>query len=332
MSTNKDEAITHTVTVRPEQAGQRLDVVLSELLPEISRSRLKNLIQQGCVQSEDIPLLTPASKQAEGAVIDVEMPPVQDLPLVAEDLPLSIVFEDAHLLVVNKPAGLVVHPGAGNWSGTLVNGLLAHCGPDFAGIGGVRRPGIVHRIDKDTSGLLVVAKDQKTHVAFVDMFADHSVHRRYLALAIGVPPKRQGTISTNIGRSPTDRKRMTVLSDDKGKPAITHYNVRKSWQNAVSLLECRLETGRTHQIRVHMAHIGNPLIGDQTYTRWTQERRKKLAGSVSDTVLNFPRQALHAAELGFRHPIRGNEMRFEAPVPDDMQMLLQDLESLSSET
>jgi len=323
--TADDTGGTHSVIVRPEQAGRRLDVILSELLPDLSRSRLKALIRDGCVQAEDVPLLAPAAKPAPGTIIEVELPPPQDAPLTPEAIPLSIAYEDEHLLVVDKPAGLVVHPGAGNPGGTLVNALLAHCGPGLTGIGGVRRPGIVHRIDKDTSGLLVVAKDQATHAALVDLFAAHAIHRRYLAVTAGAPRPPSGTISTMIGRSPHDRKRMAVLPDGKGKSAVTHYRTLSANGSAAALIECRLETGRTHQIRVHMAHIKTPLVGDPVYLRWTSERKKQLPAATRESVTAFPRQALHAAELGFQHPATGADMRFQAAVPADFQELLDNL-------
>ncbi len=320
---------THSVIVRPEQAGRRLDVILSELMPDLSRSRIKALIRDGCVQTEDVPLLAPAAKPAPGTVLEVELPPPQDAALTPEAIPLSIAYEDDHLLVVDKPAGLVVHPGAGNPGSTLVNALLAHCGPSLSGIGGVRRPGIVHRIDKDTSGLLVVAKEQATHAALVEMFAAHAVHRRYLAVTTGVPAPPAGTVSTMIGRAPNDRKRMAVLSEGRGKPAVTHYRTQRAWGSAAALIECRLETGRTHQIRVHMAHIRAPLVGDRTYLRWTGERKNKLPTAIRESVIAFPRQALHAAELGFDHPVGGTEMRFKSAVPADFQGLLDSLDEAS---
>ena len=330
MTTDQDTAdaagATHSVIVPEEQAGRRIDAALAALLPPLSRSRIKNLIQDGCVQADDVPILSPAHKASLGAAIDVDIPALAEAALAPEPIPLHILYEDGHLLVVNKPAGLIVHPGAGNPSGTLVNALLAHCGPDFKGIGGVRRPGIVHRIDKDTSGLLVVAKTQPVHAALVERFAAHDIHRRYLALTIGVPSPSRGTISTMIGRAPTDRKRMAVLPEGKGKPAVTHYTVLQTWRGRAARVECRLETGRTHQIRVHMAHSGTPLIGDQTYTRWTKERRRAFAGDVLETVMAFPRQALHAAELGFVHPVTGDDLRFSADPPADFTDLMRTLD------
>lgn len=321
---NGDEPIpeTHTVIVEATQAGGRLDRCLADALPDLSRSRLKSLIQEGFARIDDATVLNPSAKITTGAVLEVDIPPPDDPEPQPEPMALTIVFEDRNLLVIDKPAGLVVHPGAGNPTGTLVNGLLAHCGRDFAGIGGVKRPGIVHRIDKDTSGLLVVAKDQASHVALVEDFAAHTIRRQYAAVTIGAPYPSKGDVRTAIGRSSADRKKMAVVPDGRGKPAVTHFQVQKRWKQAAALVYCRLETGRTHQIRVHMAHIGHPLVGDPVYTRWTSERRKAFPQASLAASLAFPRQALHAGWLGFRHPITGTELDFESPIPDDMQGLM----------
>jgi len=321
---NEDEPITetHTVIVEPAQAGGRLDRILSDAVQDLSRNRLKSLILEGCVRVDDVPVLNPSAKTAAGAVIEVDVPPPDAAEPQPEEMPLAIAFEDSHLLVIDKPAGLVVHPGAGNPTGTLVNGLLAHCGEEFAGIGGVKRPGIVHRIDKDTSGLIVVAKDQATHVALVDAFAAHEIRRKYAAVVIGPPYPGKGEIRTAIGRSHSDRKKMAVVPEGRGKSAVTHFDVQRRWGMAAALVHCRLETGRTHQIRVHMAHIGHPLIGDPVYTRWTSERRKAFPPAALETALAFPRQALHAGWLGFRHPITGADLDFESPFPQDLKDLI----------
>ena len=313
---------THTVIVEEAQAGGRLDRILADALPDLSRSRLKALIQEGNVRIDEAAALNPSAKASVGSVIEVDVPPPDDPEPQPEEIPLTIVFEDRHLLVIDKQAGLVVHPGAGNPTGTLVNGLLAHCGSEFAGIGGVKRPGIVHRIDKDTSGLIVVAKDQATHVALVEAFAAHTIRRQYAAIVIGAPYPKEGEIRTSIGRSPSDRKRMAVVPDGRGKNAVTHYQVQKRWGPAAALVHCRLETGRTHQIRVHLAHIGHPLVGDPIYTRWTTERRKAFSPSALETAQTFPRQALHAGWLGFRHPVTGEELDFESPLPEDLDTLI----------
>lgn len=322
MTRNDAIGQTHTVIVEPAQAGGRLDRILADALPDLSRSRVKTLIQDGCVRVEDAPALSPSAKVGAGSTIEVDIPPPDDPDPQPEDMSLNIVFEDRHLLVIDKPAGLVVHPGAGNPKGTLVNGLLAHCGAEFAGIGGVKRPGIVHRIDKDTSGLIVVAKDQTTHVALVDAFAAHAIRRRYAAVVIGTPYPGTGTVRTAIGRSTGDRKKMAVVADGRGKPAVTHFEVARRWGTAAALVHCTLETGRTHQIRVHMGHIGHPLVGDPVYTRWTGERRKAFPPGALQAAQDFPRQALHAGRLGFRHPATGDELDFESPIPDDMTGLI----------
>lgn len=320
----EDEPIseTHTVIVEAAQAGGRLDRILADALPDLSRSRLKSLILDGCVRIDEAATLNPAAKPAAGSIIEVDIPPPDDPLPQPEEMPLIIVHEDEHLLVVDKPPGLVVHPGAGNQTGTLVNGLLAHCGSDFAGIGGVKRPGIVHRIDKDTSGLIVVAKDQATHVALVEAFAEHAIRRQYAAIVLGTPYPPQGEIRTAIGRSSADRKKMAVVPDGRGKKAVTHYAVQRRWGMAAALVYCRLETGRTHQIRVHLAHLGFPLVGDAVYTRWTQERRRAFPTETLKTAQEFPRQALHAGWLGFRHPITGVDLDFESPLPGDFRALI----------
>ncbi len=319
---------THTVIVEPAQAGGRLDRLLADALPDISRNRVKALIGEGAVRIDGIPATDPSAKTMAGITIKVTIPEPEEAAPKPEKMPLAIVYEDSHLLVVDKPAGLVVHPGAGNSSGTLVNGLLAHCGEDFAGIGGVKRPGIVHRIDKDTSGLIVVAKDQPTHVTLVEAFSQHSIHRQYAAIVLGCPYPGTGTVEENIGRSSSDRKKMAVVSARQGKPAVTHYEVKKRWKRAAAMVHCRLETGRTHQIRVHMAHLGFPLIGDAVYTRWSAERRKAFPAGDLEQIRAFPRQALHAGWLGFTHPATGADMEFTSAIPDDMQDLEYRLNSL----
>jgi 23S rRNA pseudouridine1911/1915/1917 synthase len=233
----------------------------------------------------------------------------------AQDIALDIVYEDEHLLVVNKAAGLVVHPAAGNFDGTLVNALLHHCKGSLSGIGGVARPGIVHRIDKDTSGLLVVAKTDPAHVGLAAQFAKHSINRRYAAIVAGRPTTSQGTVNAPLARSSTNRKKIAIVGEGRGKSAITHWTLKEPLRDA-ALVECQLETGRTHQIRVHMASIGHPLVGDPVYGRARSSHRLIL------TQLGFARQALHAADLGFIHPISGEALNFNAPIPFDMQHLL----------
>jgi 23S rRNA pseudouridine1911/1915/1917 synthase len=227
--------------------------------------------------------------------------------------------EDADLIVLDKPAGLVVHPAPGNQDGTLVNALLAHAGDDLPGIGGEKRPGIVHRLDKDTSGVMVAAKTELALRRLSESFAERDLERHYLALCWGLPAAMEGEINAPIGRHPADRKRMAVV--ERGKPAITRYKVLRSWGTSCALVSCRLQTGRTHQIRVHMAHLGHPLVGDPVYLRRTPASARTLSATVRDALLAFPRQALHAASLGFRHPISGQALHFERPPPEDMAAL-----------
>lgn len=307
-----------TVTT-PDHQGVRLDRALAELLPDLSRERIKALIRDGKVQTGQKRVVTdPASKVQPGQRFVLTIPPPVQAEAQAQDIPLNVVYEDEHLIVVDKPAGLVVHPAAGNLDGTLVNALLHHCGGSLSGIGGVSRPGIVHRIDKDTSGLLVVAKTDKAHEGLSAQFKDHSITRRYDAIIAGRPIPLAGTIDEWIGRSSRDRKKMAVQEEGRGKHAITHYVTRQPLNGAV-LVECRLETGRTHQVRVHMAHIGHPLLGDPLYFTRKNNFKPLLER------LGFARQALHAAQLGFIHPVTGERLEFTSPMPADMQQLLSQL-------
>lgn len=315
--------------------GVRFDSWLCEKLPEhVSRTRVKSLIKSGNVQVNNKPCLEPNYRLKENDQILLAIPEPEDPIPEAENIPLDILFEDNHLIVLNKPVGMVVHPAAGNWTGTLVNALLYHCGSDFAGIGGVKRPGIVHRLDKDTSGIMVVAKTEKAHAGLAAQFADHGrtgpLERAYLAFIWGVPAKNKGTIDEPLGRSTSNRLKRAVVNPNArdAKEAITHFKVLKHLDGMgdgtanASLIQCRLETGRTHQIRVHMAHIGHPLIGDQDYGRHFSTKANALSEKPREAVKNFKRQALHAAILGFKHPISGETVRFEAPVPEDFQNLL----------
>ncbi|MDA7787883.1 RluA family pseudouridine synthase [Sphingomonadaceae bacterium] len=283
----------------------------------LSRERVKALISEGKVQIAGKPAKSGSTKIAAGAAFSIEQPPAAQAAAQPQDIPLNVVFEDEHLIVINKPAGMVVHPAAGNPDGTLVNALLHHCTGKLSGIGGVARPGIVHRIDKDTSGLLVVAKTTEAHRGLAAQFADHSILRRYLALCKGHPIPAERRIEGRIGRDPGNRKKMAVLDDDetRGKHAVSHIKVLERLE-ACALIECRLETGRTHQVRVHCASIGHPLLGDQTYGRI----KTGLGGVLKR--LHFARQALHAADLGFKHPVTGEKVAFSAPLPDDMQELI----------
>ena len=296
-----------------ESAGWRLDRALAAAIPTLSRERLKALVSAGEVELAGAVHRDPATKVKGGEAVAVNIPAPRPADAEAQDIPLTIVFEDEHLLVVDKPAGLVVHPAAGNLDGTLVNALLHHCAGNLSGIGGVARPGIVHRIDKDTSGLLVVARTDRAHAGLAAQFADHSIQRRYRAVVAGLPAPPAGRIEANLARSDANRQKVAVVHAPKGRHAITHYRVLEPLQKA-ALVECRLETGRTHQVRVHMAHIGHPLLGDPVYGQ----------GRLAEVCreLGFRRQALHAAVLGFRHPVTKEELSFESPVPEDIQNLL----------
>jgi len=314
-----------TVEVPPEAAGERLDRFLAGLEEVGSRAAAERLLSQGGVRVNGSS--EPKSHRlAAGDVLEVRVPERRPSELEPEQLDLRIAYEDEHLLVVDKPAGMVVHPAAGHDSGTLVNALLHHI-TDLSGVGGELRPGIVHRLDRGTSGLMVVAKNDAAHQHLARQFAARSVERVYLALVWGLPSPMEGTISGAIGRDPRDRKRMALV-EGRGKPAQTRYAVLRAYGVAAALLSCRLLTGRTHQIRVHLASIGHPLIGDATYGRVTQARLKRLPESAEGPVRAFPRQALHAAVLGFEHPSSGQRLRFETEPPADMRQILNTLESL----
>ena len=299
--------------------GQRLDKVLAEA-SGLSRERVKALLGEGRVRLGGQPAHQASAKVPAGVAFEIAVPAAIPATAEAQDIPLSIVYEDDDLIVVDKPAGLVVHPAAGNLDGTLVNALLHHCRGQLSGIGGVARPGIVHRIDKDTSGLLVVAKTDAAHEGLARQFADHSIERAYLAVVGGHPLPPAGTVRGAIARSPVNRKKMALVADGRGKHAVTHYRTIEKFPDA-TLVECRLETGRTHQVRVHMASTGHPLLGDPVYGR-TPARLRPVLGQ-----LHFARQALHAAVLGFLHPVSGSELRFSSPLPADMTALLVELRS-----
>ncbi|MFL6760696.1 RluA family pseudouridine synthase [Sphingomonas sp.] len=305
-----------TIDVRlaPAHAGWRLDRALADAVPTLSRERLKALIRGGAVEAQGRAVRDPATKVRGEESFRVAVPEPKQAHNAPQDIPVKVVFEDEHLLVVDKPAGLVVHPAAGNLDGTLVNALLHHCQGSLSGIGGVARPGIVHRIDKDTSGLLVVAKTDVAHEGLAKQFAAHSIDRRYLAIVSGVPKAAQGTVDAPLARSSANRKKIAVVGAGRGRRAVTHWKRLKSLREA-ALVECRLETGRTHQVRVHMASIGHPLVGDPVYGRSGKTHGKLLK------ELGFHRQALHAAELGFTHPVTKNGLSFSSPMPPDMQEL-----------
>ena len=305
------------------EGGQRLDKALAEA-SGLSRERIKALLGEGRVLLGGKAASQASLTCAEGTPFEIRVPATAPAEAQAQDIPLNVVYEDADLIVIDKPAGLVVHPAAGNLDGTLVNALLHHCHGQLSGIGGVARPGIVHRIDKDTSGLLVVAKSDAAHEGLAKQFADHSIERGYFAIVAGLPVPPAGTVRGQIGRSDHDRKKMAVLHElnKRGKHAVTHYRLVEALPGA-ALVECRLETGRTHQVRVHMASIGHPLLGDPVYGRTPPRLRPILH------ELHFARQALHAAVLGFLHPVTGASLRFESKLPADMAALLVELRGSS---
>jgi 23S rRNA pseudouridine1911/1915/1917 synthase len=313
-------------------ARDRLDRCLALALPDISRSRFQRLIADGHVSVEGQSVTEARHKIGVGDRIAIAIPEPEAASPQAEAIALDIVFEDKDLLVIDKPAGLVVHPGAGNQTGTLVNALMAHCGESLSGIGGVKRPGIVHRLDKDTSGLLVVAKNDRAHQGLSEQFAAHGrdgkLERSYLALVWGKPERNQGTIDVNLARSSANRKKIAASRSVNARSAITHYEVLESYGMA-SLVRCRLETGRTHQIRVHMAHLGHPILGDQTYGQGFKSSATKLPKPAQIALEKLHRQALHAASLGFEHPVNGKALHFEAPLPLDFVELLAALKSPS---
>jgi 23S rRNA pseudouridine1911/1915/1917 synthase len=300
------------ISLDTSHAGWRLDRALAAALPALSRERLKVLTKAGALTRDGQAVRDPAIKVKGGEAFTLALPDPQPAHNEPQDIALPIVYEDEHLLVVDKPAGLVVHPAAGNRDGTLVNALLHHCGGSLSGIGGVARPGIVHRIDKDTSGLLVVAKHDKAHEGLAKQFADHSIDRRYLAIVSGVPRQAEGMVDAPLARSPQNRKKIAIMP--RGKRAVTHWK-RLSLLNHAALVECSLETGRTHQVRVHMASIGHPLVGDPVYGRGKSVHRDLL------NQLDFKRQALHAAHLGFIHPVTKGRLSFDSALPSDMQEL-----------
>jgi 23S rRNA pseudouridine1911/1915/1917 synthase len=302
------------VTLDAGHAGWRLDRALADALPTLSRERLKALIRAGALESGGASLRDPATKVKGGEAFSLTVPDPEPAHNEPQDIPLVIPFEDEHLLIVDKPAGLVVHPAAGNREGTLVNALLHHCAGRLSGIGGVARPGIVHRIDKDTSGLLVVAKTDVAHEGLAKQFAAHSIDRRYLAIVNGVPKAAEGTVDAPLARSTHDRKKIAIVEGKRGKRAVTHWKRLKVLKDS-ALVECRLETGRTHQVRVHMASIGHPLLGDPVYGRGKSVHRQLL------NQLDFKRQALHAAGLEFTHPVTKVRLSFESALPSDMQEL-----------
>ncbi len=321
--------------VGDDESGARLDRFLAErpelIAAHLSRSRIKALIEEGRVTLRGAAISDPAKKLSSGDAVALDVPPPAPAEPQAEDIALDIVYEDEHLIVIDKPAGLVVHPASGHESGTLVNALIAHCGDSLSGVGGVKKPGIVHRIDKDTTGLLVVAKTDAAHHRLSALFADHgrtlSLTREYLAFVWGVPDRAHGTIETFLGRHSIQRERMAVVPESRGREAITHWEKVADY-GVASLIRCQLETGRTHQIRVHLAHIGHPLVGDATYGAGFKTKVTKLPEEAREAVEKLGRQALHAATLGFEHPVTAEEMMFESELPEDLSVLMAAFEKI----
>jgi 23S rRNA pseudouridine1911/1915/1917 synthase len=320
-----------------ENAGERLDRFLGQAAAArriaLSRTRLKALIEAGEVRIDESVARDPSMRLVARTRVAFEAPPAEDSPIIGEDIQLAVVYEDEHLIVIDKPAGLVVHPAPGHAAGTLVNALIRHCGASLSGIGGVKRPGIVHRLDKDTSGLLVVAKTDAAHQGLADLFADHgrtgSLEREYLALAWGGFDSSAGKVVASLGRDPRNREKMAVMSGERGRHATTHWRVEENL-GAASLVACQLETGRTHQIRVHMASIGHPLLGDSVYGSGFKTKAALLGGRAASALAALGRQALHAAVLGFDHPANGETLRFESAPPIDFARLLKALRATAA--
>ncbi len=321
------------LAIAPNDAGERVDVWLAKHWPDLSRARIQGLIGAGKLTQDGALVTHSKEKPRAGARYRLELPPPAPAAPAAESIPLDIVFEDEHLVVVNKAAGMAMHPAPGSMRATLVNALLAHCGASLSGIGGVARPGIVHRIDKDTTGLVVVAKHDAAHQGLAKLFAKHNLERVYYAVTRGAPKERAARIENRLVRSNEDRRKYVVARNadtEAGKLAVTDYWTVESFgqqpgasvgRAAAALLECRLHTGRTHQIRAHMAHLGCPLVGDPLYGK--QRAFKAERGEQAEAAVRaFPRQALHAKILGFTHPITGAELRFESALPADMEALL----------
>ncbi len=324
-SPDSSTAQVYELTVEETEKKVRVDRFLADRLPDLSRSRLQALIVQQCLRIDGEVTQTANFRLKVGQRVSLVVPEAVDPEPAAQDIPLEIVYEDAHLLIINKPSGLVVHPAPGNQDGTLVNALIHYCGDDFKGIGGVKRPGIVHRIDKDTSGLMVVAKTDECHQGLVQLFSTHDIERSYNAIVWGTAKPIAGKVEGNIGRSPKNRKKMAVVPTG-GKRAVTYYKTLKVLADgAVSLVECKLETGRTHQIRVHMTHIGHPLLGDPLYGSQSQSRLKALPASAQQLMKSFERQALHAKTLGFVHPITKETLSFSSELSIDLKDLIHSL-------
>jgi 23S rRNA pseudouridine1911/1915/1917 synthase len=325
VETEDDPGEVREVLLADDVAG-RLDRALADAAPELSRARIQALMADGAVSLGARPLTDASAKAAPGLYL-IEIPPPTPADPRPEAIPLTVLFEDQHLIVIDKPAGMAAHPAPGSETGTLVNALLAHCGASLSGIGGVARPGIVHRLDKDTSGVMVAAKTDAAHRGLAALFERHDIERVYLALSRGAPKQTAGTVATRLGRSPHDRKKMAVVRSG-GRAAVTHFKVQRRFGSdakpLASLVACQLETGRTHQIRVHLAHLGAPCLGDPVYGAGAPAPAVRAAMAEA----GLARQALHAAVLGFVHPITGEAMRFESGFPEDLARLQLALERL----
>ncbi|MCE2565858.1 RluA family pseudouridine synthase [Komagataeibacter sp. FNDCF1] len=317
-----DTAPPAPVIASVDDSGQRTDRFIATTMPTLSRSRVKALMESGHLLRDGTPLRDPAEPVRAGMCYEIRLPPAIPATPRGQDIALDILYEDRDLIVLDKPAGMVVHPAPGNEDGTLVNALLAHCGESLTGIGGEKRPGIVHRLDKDTSGIMVAAKTEMAHQALSLAFAERRIDRAYQAICWGIPAPSQGSFDGAIGRDRRDRKRMAVIANGGGKHALTHYRVLETFHGGLAHVECRLATGRTHQIRVHFAHAGHALVGDPVYLRRVPAAARALPPAARDAALDFPRQALHARRLGFVHPRSGEQMLFETPPPADFTLLL----------
>jgi 23S rRNA pseudouridine1911/1915/1917 synthase len=324
---SQENSLSLAYRVAPEHGGERLDRFLAAAASRanLSRTRVKSLIEAGHASIDGATATDPSHLLRAGQTAGLHLPLPADPAPLGEDIPLEVVFEDEHLIVIDKPAGLVVHPAAGHDSGTLVNALIAHCGASLSGIGGVKRPGIVHRLDKDTSGLLVVAKTDAAHHGLARLFADHGktlpLTRAYLAFVWGTPARPSGTIDAPLARHATGRQKIAVVPAGRGRSALTHWRLIESFAGEASLISCRLETGRTHQIRVHMANIGHPVLGDPVYATGFKSKRARLPPAAQACLASLSRQALHAAVLGFPHPVTGAQLHFTSTLPPEMRRL-----------
>ena len=327
----------YSIDVEPENSGTRLDRHLAEQGTDrgwnLSRTRIKALICDGFVRVNGVVLTDPAQRLVPGTNVVLNLPPLVAANPESEALPLFVVYEDDHLIVVDKPAGLVVHPAAGHASGTLVNALVAHCGSSLSGIGGVARPGIVHRLDKDTTGLIVAAKSDAAHHGLAALFADHgrsgSLVREYQALIWGIPEQKSGFVDAPLARAQRNREKIAVTRGSNGRHAITHWRITERYGETACALMCRLETGRTHQIRVHMAHVGHPVMGDRVYGAAFKTKAALLSSDARAALTRLDRQALHAAVLGFEHPVTGEPLMFNSPPPAELSALTAALRSMN---